>query len=329
MTAALRALIVGGTGQDGSYLAQTLLNLGFIVHATSRSLDDAALANWRQLGIDGRIRQHRLDPTDMAAVAVFVAAITPDQLYVLAGQSSVGLSFSIPGETILSHVQPVVAACEAVYHHAPNCHVVVASSGEVFGETSANAPAREDSPFRPLNPYASAKVMVVEVARMYRERMGIKVSIAYLFNHESPLRPERFVFGKVRAGIAAIREGKADILELGNGDVVRDWGWAPDYCEGLARLARLDQPQEIILATGHSVSLRGAVAALLGDAGLDPERHVEWSRESVIRPSEARTMVADPAKARSLIDWNGSTAFPDLAIVLNGKVTPSPGSSPL
>lgn len=318
------ALIVGATGQDGSYLAQTLRQRGFVVHATSRSLDDAALANWRQLGIADQLKTHRLDPADLMAISALVAVVMPSQLYVLAGQSSVGLSFAIPGETILSHVQPVVAACEAVRLHAPDCHVVVAASGEVFGETSETDPARENSPFHPLNPYATAKVMAVEAARSYRDRMGIKVSIAYLFNHESPLRPDRFVFGKVRAGIAAIRAGQMDHIQLGNPHVVRDWGWAPDYCEGMAAIGDQTQHGDYILATGHSVSLELAVSSMCEAVGLEPERHLRWDAADAGRAGEAQAMHADIAKARAMLNWHGSISFPALAQALLADLGQSP-----
>lgn len=312
------ALIIGATGQDGAYLSQLLLRQGVAVHATSRQPDNVPADNWQRLDIASRIARHQVDPADGPAIARLVESVQPDVVYVLAGQSSVGRSFDAPVETISSHVLPLLAVVDAVRVHRSGCRIVLAASGEVFGETSADNPAREGSPFRPLNPYATAKVMAVEAARGFRDVYGLCIHIAYLFNHESPLRPAQFVFGKVRRGIADIIGGRADRISLGNGDIIRDWGWAPDYCAGMANLARLDQPQEVIFATGHSVSLRGAVDALLGQAGLDPLRHVEWSSDSAIRRTEARTMYADPAKARALLDWRGSTAFPELATLLNG-----------
>lgn len=294
-----------------------LLRSGVSVHATSRQPDAVPVDNWQRLHIASQIARHHVDPADGAAIARLIESVQPDVVFVLAGQSSVGRSFDSPAETISSHVLPLVAVCDAVRVHQPTCRIVLAASGEVFGETSTDNPAREDSPFRPLNPYATAKVMAVEAARGFRDVYGLCVHIAYLFNHESPLRPAQFVFGKVRQGIADIIAGRAERISLGNGDIIRDWGWAPDYCEGMARIARLDQPQEVILATGQSVSLRDAIDALLSEAGLDPARHVEWSNDSVIRPSEARSMHADPAKARALLDWRGSTAFPGLATLLN------------
>lgn len=320
-----RALIIGGTGQDGSLIAQQLMAAGMEVHATGRLLPMVSgVPTWVELGIDHAIMGHRLDPAVPHDVHRLVEELEPAMIFCLAGQSSVGRSFAMPGETIHSHVDPVVNVTSAMHDLRLNSHLVVAASGEVFGETGIDCPATENSPFAPRNPYAAAKAMAVLAARSFRDSFGLRVSIAYLYNHESPLRPADFLFGKVLAGIAQLRSGLIDRISLGNGDVARDWGWAPDYAAAMIRMAQMPEAHELILATGQTMKLCDAVTALVGAAGFDADRVIHWQAPGAVRAGEAHVMAADPARARSVLGWSGSVGFPQLAErLLSGDCAPS------
>lgn len=312
MTHQRRALIVGGTGQDGSLLARHLLDKGWSVTSTGRHLDQELPDAWHRLGIVGRVDARRLDPANAQDVASCISESSLDAVFCLAAQSSVGRSFEQPRETLLSNQLSVLNVLEAVRLHQSPPKVLVAGSGEVFGETTAGAPATESTPFCVRSPYAAAKAATCIIARTYRDIYGLHVSIAHLFGHESWLRGPDFVFGRLLAAITDIRSGKADVITLGSLAVVRDWGWAPDYVDAMHRMVELDQPAELVLATGKSVSLESAVRSLFDAARLDFDRHVR------VDPARARALDiaqihADPSTARRLIGWEGSTPFPALA----------------
>lgn len=309
-----RALIVGGTGQDGSLIAHQLIAAGVDVHATGRDFASAAnVPTWRALDIQHAVDGHRLDPSAAHEIRLLLDRLKPTMIFCLAGQSSVGRSFAIPGQTIHSHVDPVVNIATAMRDLRLDCHLVVAASGEVFGETTMDKPAKEDSLFAPRNPYAVGKAMAALAARGFRDSFDMCVSIAYLYNHESPLRPVDFLFGKVLAGISDIRSGQIDHIALGNGDVARDWGWAPDYAAAMIRMAMQPEAHELILASGHTMKLRDAVESLVTAAGLDADRVIRWQAPAAMRTGEAQVMAANPSRAREVLDWSGSASFPDLA----------------
>lgn len=307
-----RALVLGGSGQDGSLLTAMLMRSGWSVSATGRSLDSGVPAHWTRLGIGSGVHRYRLDMLDRASVTDLVRHVQPDAIFCLAAQSSVGASLAHPAETFDANVTSVVNLLEAVRRAAPTARVLVAGSGECFGHTTPAMPATEDMPFRPANPYGAAKAMACMAARMYRDIYGLHVSIAHLFGHESPLRGFAFVFGRLLEGIAAIRAGTEESIELGSLTVVRDWGWAPDYVEAMLRMVQCAEPHELILATGTSVSLEEAARELFSAAGLDFDVHTRVSPERT-RPHDIPAMHADPSLAAEVIGWRGSTPFPALA----------------
>ncbi|MEY4270937.1 MAG: hypothetical protein RLZZ58_2153 [Pseudomonadota bacterium] len=325
------ALILGASGQDGTLVARQLRGDGVVVHGTGRRLADRMPDQWGPLGLADGVHRHSVDLDDAAAVLTLIDHVRPDQIYCLSGQSSVGRSFAEPEATRRSHVAPMVNVAEAVKALRIDPHIMLAGSGEVFGETSADAPATESSPMAPASPppspYAAAKAEAIQRAQQYRDDSNVRISVAHLFGHESPLRRADFVFGKVIGAILNIRAGRIETLSLGRGDVVRDWGWAPDYADAMIRMAARDDPVDLIIATGTSVSLQSAVAALFAAAGLDAADHVTFGDTAFARPTEARTMYADPSAARAVIDWKGSTPFPGLATLLLrngiGAVTPA------
>jgi GDPmannose 4,6-dehydratase len=307
-----RAIVLGASGQDGTLVVKRLARSGWDVVATGRSLDTILPPSWEIAGVPDTVRRVKLDPLDEDALAQLIDAVRPSALFCLSAQSSVGRSFAEPEATLKSNLYPVLSSLEAVRKLVPECHILVASSGEIFGETSAVLPATEASVFRPASPYANAKAMVVMAARAYRDAYGLRVSIAHLFGHESPLRDERFVFGKALAAVKAIRAGEATTVGFGSLTVVRDWGWADDYAAAMIRMAEDFRGHELILATGNSLSLEHALRMIFSAAGLDFDEHVRVD-PSARRPSDIAMMHADVSAARAAIGWDGSIPFPALA----------------
>ncbi len=320
------ALILGASGQDGTLIAQQLSSEGVAVHATGRRLGEQLPQSWRPFDLDTMVHRHTLDPRDFDRVRSLIDHVRPTQLFCLAGQSSVGRSFDEPLATYQSHILPLLNAAEAIRQLGLATHIVFAGSGEMFGETSQDAPATETSIMAPRSPYAAAKAMAVTLAKSYRSDFGTRISVAYLFGHESPLRSDAFVFGKVLGAIWAVLAngseangsgtGGSGQITLGDGEIIRDWGWAPDYAAAMIAMARLNDPIDLILATGTSVSLKQAVEALFEAAGLDASNHVTFGDPAMVRPHESRQMFAYPAKARQVIGWTDSRAFPELAELL-------------
>lgn len=294
------ALVIGASGQDGPYLIGAAERAGLKTWGTSRTVRSGAVV---------------LDPTDRSAVAALLDEHRPARIFLLAGQSSVRRSYDCPAETFASHTQPVIACAEWMCSAGRETRLVYAASGECFGSRSADRPARESDPFAPENPYATAKAAGAMLIRQYRRDFGLHCANAFLFNHESPQRGADFVFGKLIAGLREIQAGKRDEpVRLGNLSVRRDWGWAPDYAAAMLAMSELAQPEDLILATGHSVSLSEAVAAIVAASGLDMAASVASS--SVDTGGDAQ--FADPSLAAARIGWSGSTPFPALAELLVG-----------
>src|ERR1700738_472294 len=224
------ALIIGVTGQDGAYLARFLLGNGYSVHGTSRDAALARLEGLSALSIRESITVHSVSPTDSQSVADVVSKILPDEIYNLSGQSSVALSFSQPVETLESIVLGTLNVLEALRRIKPGIRFYNAGSSECFGDTGAHA-ADEETAFRPKSPYGVAKAAAISLVRNYRESYGLFACSGLLFNHESPLRPARFVTRKITSAAARIARGAGERLSLGNLSVRRDFGWAPDYVE--------------------------------------------------------------------------------------------------
>lgn len=315
-----RAIVLGASGQDGILVARRLARSGWDVIATGRTLDSVEPRGWALADMPEAVQRLKLHPSQDGPLADLIEAVRPSAIFCLSAQTSVGKSFAEPEETLRSNLFPILTVLETVRRSVPDCHVLVPSSGEIFGETTAAGPAREASDFRPASPYAAAKVMAVTAARSYRDAYGLRVSIAHLFGHESPLRDERFVFGKALAGIAAIRSGAATTVSFGPLDAVRDWGWADDYAAAMVRMAEDSRAWELILATGVSVSLETALRSLFSAAGLDFDAHVRTD-PGARRPTDIRAMHADISAARAAIGWNGSVPFPALADrLLSGSI---------
>jgi GDPmannose 4,6-dehydratase len=303
-----RALICGATGQDGALLAQHLLTLGYEVHGTSRR--EGVAANLQRLGIADRIRLHRLDPSDAGQVSDLLAALRPFEIYDLTGQSSAGLSFEQPRETFVSHVDSTLAILEAVRVSSLDCRSFHASSGDIFGETTQ--PADESAPVSPCSPYAAAKASASLLVKSYRDAFGLFACSAFLFNHESLLRPERFVTQRIAQGAAAIKTRRATELRLGNLNVVRDWGWAPDYVECMHKMLQQDRPRDYVVATGVGASLEQFVERVFRRFDLEWKEHVVRD-ESLLRRVDIPISVGNPRAVEQHLGWRAQTRMPEVA----------------
>ncbi len=295
------ALVAGITGQDGAYLAELLLGKGYRVIGTSRDVSTCDRQRLRRLNIDDRVELVSMLPSDFRSALHTISKCTPDEIYFLAGQSSVGLSFEQPVEAIESIATGVLNLLEAIRFVNPGIRLFNAGSSECFGDPRG-VPADEETPFRPLSPYAVAKVCAQNLVTNYRTAYGLFACTGILFNHESPLRPERFVTQKIVRGAVAIAAAKNGTLKLGNLDISRDWGWAPEYVEVMWRMLQLDSAEDMIIATGRTVSLEYFVSRVFASFGLDWRDHVSID-DALKRPSDIHIGAANPSRAASLLGW--------------------------
>ena len=308
------ALICGVTGQDGAYLAQLLLEKGYRVTGSSRDAQTAPVANLARLGIADRVPLCSIAPNDFRSVLQAITRVRPDEIYNLAGQSSVGLSFEQPMETLESIATGTVNFLEAIRFSGTPIRFYNAGSGECFGN-AGDAPATEETPFRPRSPYAVAKSAAFWEVANYREAYGLYACSGLLFNHESPLRHERFVTMKVVAAVVRIARGSKERVRLGDTSIVRDWGWAPEYVDAMWRMLQRDRPADYVIATGESHSLDEFVAAAFAEAGLEAREWVE-ADASLRRPVDIAVGRADPGRAARELGWRAQTRMRDVVRML-------------
>jgi GDPmannose 4,6-dehydratase len=311
-----KALIIGVGGQDGSYLAHFLFGKGYEVHGTSRDHLVSPLANLDRLGIRENVRLHSLSLADFRSVLSVLRRVNPDEIYSLAGQTSVGLSFEYPVETMESITVGTLNILECLRlleHPAKFYH---AGSSECYGNTPE--PATEETPFRPRSPYAVAKVAAHHAVANYREAYGLFACSGILFNHESPLRPGRFVTQKIVSAARRISAGSGEKLPLGNLTIQRDWGWAPEYVVAMWKMLQQPKPQDFVVATGSSHSLEDFTRLVFEACKLRWQDYVVRDPES-LRPTDLVVSRACPAKARQELGWSAQTALPKLVEKLIGK----------
>lgn len=305
------ALICGISGQDGSYLAKLLLDRGYRVVGTSRDAQMSSFRNLLRLNIRDQIEVESMSLTDFRSVIQVLTKIEPNEVYNLGGQSSVGLSFEQPVETLDSIATGTLNLLEAIRFLGGAIKLYNAGSSECFGDTNGE-PADETTPFRPRSPYAVAKSAAFWEVANYREAYGLFACSGILFNHESPLRPERFVTQKIVAAACRIADGSRETLELGNISVQRDWGWAPEYVEGMYRMLQQEQPDDYVLATGQTHALEDFVAAVFASLGLDWREHV-MTNPAFFRPTDIAIGRSNPAKAKRVMGWEARYIMPDVA----------------
>jgi GDPmannose 4,6-dehydratase len=313
-----RALITGITGQDGSYLAELLLNKDYEVHGMIRR---ASTFNTRRIDhlyqdphVPGaRLFLHYGELMDGPRLSGLLSDIQPDEIYHLAAQSHVRVSFDEPEFTCETTGLGTIRLLESVRQLSLQCRFYQASSSEMFG--SSPPPQNENTPFHPRSPYGSSKLFAYWAACNYREAYGLFVVNGILFNHESPRRGETFVTRKITRAVARIHAGLDQHLWIGNIDAVRDWGYAPEYVEGIWRMVQAGEPGDLVLATGVGNSVRDFLALAFDQLGMDWEKHVRFD-ERYRRPAEVDAMIGDASLAESRLGWKPQVLMPEVVKIM-------------
>ena len=313
-----KALITGVTGQDGSYLAELLLAKGYEVHGLVRRV---SVFNRQRIDAlypgpqapDSPFQLYYADVADSNVLTSLVAKLQPDEIYHLAAQSHVRVSFDIPEYTANVTALGTLRMLEAVRLESPRSKFYQASSSEMFG--AAPPPQSEDTPFRPQSPYGASKVFAHHVGRNYREGYGLWVCSGILFNHESPRRGEAFVSRKITRSVARIALGLQDYLYLGNLDAKRDWGYAPEYVEAMWMMMQQEKPDDFVIATGESYTVRDFLEEAFSHVGLKWEDHVRQD-DRYLRPSDVWHLQGDASKARDVLGWKPRTSFRELVRIM-------------
>jgi GDPmannose 4,6-dehydratase len=309
-------VITGINGQDGSYLAESLLQDGHNVIGLVRrsSIEDKKLANIEHLLKNQRLVLENGDLTDASSIWRLVQDYKPECFYNLAAQSHVGASFTSPQSTMEINTTGVLNCLEAIRNLSPSTHFYQASTSEMFGD-NMNAPQNENSVFSPNSPYAVSKVAAHNLVVNYRKAYGLHLSSGILFNHESERRGEQFVTRKITKAAARIKLGKQTGLSLGNLDARRDWGYAPEYVEGMRLITEATNPGDYVLATGETHTIRDFINFVSEAAGFDLMPFVSVSQTNM-RPSEVPLLQGDATKAKSVLGWEPKIKAKELAIIM-------------
>jgi GDPmannose 4,6-dehydratase len=324
-----KAVVTGITGQDGAYLAQLLLERGYTVYGTYRRSSSVVFWRLQELGLQQheRLELVEYDLTDLGAAIALLQRVQPDEIYNLAAQSFVGVSFEQPSTTAQITGLGALNLLEAIRLVNPRIRFYQASTSEMFGKVQA-VPQREDTPFYPRSPYGVAKLYAHWMTVNYRESYGIFGASGILFNHESPLRGLEFVTRKITDGVARIARGHPDPLQLGNLDAKRDWGYAREYVEGMWAMLQAREPDTFVLATGRTETVRDFVRMAFKAAGIQVEfRGKDEAEEAVdvatgrtvmrvnpkfYRPAEVDLLVGDASRAAAVLDWRPRTSLEQL-----------------
>jgi GDPmannose 4,6-dehydratase len=304
-----KALICGASGQDGAYLCKLLLEKGYEVFGGSRDAQNNSFEFLNKLGIINNIKFVSITLNDFRSVFQTINRIEPDEIYNLAGQSSVALSFEQPVETIESIVLGTLNILEAIRFSGRSIRFYSAGSSECFGN-AINA-VDEQTPFRPRSPYGIAKATAFWQVANYREAYKLFACTGILFNHESPLRKERFVTKKIISTAYRISLGQKIRLRLGNIDIQRDWGWAPEYVEAMWLMLQQDSPDDFVIATGKTTSLKDFIKITFDTLGLNWEEYVDLD-EDLIRPTDITVGIANPQKAKKFLNWEAKVGIEDI-----------------
>ncbi|MCP2637512.1 GDP-mannose 4,6-dehydratase [Microbacterium sp. HD4P20] len=310
-----RALITGITGQDGSYLAELLLAKGYEVHGLIRRASTFNTSRIDHLYVDphdpnAKLFLHYGDLSDGVRLVTLMAEINPDEVYNLAAQSHVRVSFDEPEHTADTTGTGTIRLLEAVRLSGIRTRFYQASSSELYGATQP--PQSESTPFYPRSPYAAAKLYSYWITKNYREAYGMFAVNGILFNHESPRRGETFVTRKISRAVARIKAGVQKDIYLGNLDAVRDWGYAAEYVEGMWRMLQVDEPEDFVLATGVGLTIRDFLETSFGHVGLDWQEFVKFD-ERYLRPTEVDALIGDPSKAAEKLGWTATIDGNELA----------------
>src|SRR5215831_1806057 len=307
-----RALITGITGQDGSYLAELLLEKDYEVHGIVQrvAIEDPEHRLWRLLPFKDRLHLHAASLESLPSVYRAFQAVKPDECYHLAAQSFVACSFEDEFSTLNANINGTHRVLAALRDCAPDCRFYFAASSEMFGNV-AKTPQTEATPFHPRSAYGISKVAGFHLTRNYREAYGIKASSGILYNHESPRRGFEFVTRKITSHAARIKLGMANELRLGNLEARRDWGHARDYVRAIWLMLQQDSPQDYVVATGEQHSVREFADAAFSRLGFDYREYVRVDKE-FLRPADVETLLGDASRAKSQLGWSCSVSFHDL-----------------
>ncbi|MFH1478617.1 MAG: GDP-mannose 4,6-dehydratase [Candidatus Omnitrophota bacterium] len=307
-----KALITGITGQDGAYLSRLLLDKGYEVHGIVRrvALEDPDHRLWRLKDILDKVILHSGSMESYASLFKIVEQIKPDECYHLAAQSFVSYSFEDEFSTISTNINGTHFMLSSIKEKAPKCKFYFACSSEVFGHVR-EVPQTEKTPFYPRSPYGISKVAGFELTRNYREAYNIFACNGILFNHESPMRGYEFVTRKITSTVAKIKLGVAKDLKLGNLDAKRDWGFAKDYCEAMFLMLQQDKPDDYVIATGETHTVRKFVEVAFGYVGLDWKKYVK-NDKNLFRPAEVHQLKGDYSKAKKVLKWQPKVNFEEL-----------------
>lgn len=312
-----KALISGITGQDGSYLAEQLVEKGYEVHGLIRrasTFNTSRLSSlYKSTEEEQKLKLHYVDAVDSLHLYQIIESIQPHEIYNLAALSHVAQSFEQPEYAAETAGLGLLRILEIVKVTKINTRIYQASSSELFGSTPP--PQNESSKMTPQSPYAAAKLYAHEISRIYRDAYGIYISSGILFNHESPRRSRTFVTRKISAAVAEIVKGKRINLTLGNLDAKRDWGYAPEYTDAMWRMLQLDEPCNLVIATGSQYSVRDFCQFAFEEAGLDYQKYV-LSSDQFKRPLEVESLRGDPTLASKLIGWKPKVLAPELAKIM-------------
>jgi GDPmannose 4,6-dehydratase len=313
-----KAFVTGITGQDGSYLAEFLLSKGYEVHGIIRRASTFNTSRIDHIYVDphdpdARLFLHYGDLSDSEQIANIVHKVKPDEIYNLGAQSHVKVSFDMPEYTGNVVALGTTRILEAIRRSGDRVKFYEAASSEMFGNSPS--PQNEKTPFEPRSPYATAKLYAYWMTKNYREAYGLFACNGVLFNHESPRRGETFVTRKISRAIANIIAGKQRLLFLGNLEPKRDWGYAPEYVEAMWRILQTDEPEDFIVGTGDSHSVREFVDRAFSYVGLRPEEYVKIDQR-YFRPTETGELISDPTKARKKLEWDPKVRFEDLVRIM-------------
>jgi len=311
-----KAFITGITGQDGSYLAELLLEKGYEVHGLVRrvALEDPGHRLRRIAAVIDRLVLHAGSVESFPSIYQIVRRVQPDECYHLAAQSFVSYSFDDEFSTLNTNINGTHYMLAAIHEAAPACRFYFAGSSEMFGKVE-QVPQTEGTRFHPRSAYGISKVAGFDLTRNYREAYGLHASVGILFNHESPRRGYEFVTRKITSGVAAIVSGTKNELRLGNLEARRDWGFAPEYVEAMWRMLQQDTPDDYVVATGETHSVREFAETAFALAGLDYRDYVATDPQ-LHRPAEVDLLIGEPSKAHAVLHWEPQTKFADLVRVM-------------
>lgn len=305
-----KALICGVSGQDGAFLSKLLLEKGYQVFGGSRDAQASSFTNLKRLGIKDQITLVSINIIDFRSTLQTIMKIKPDEIYNLAGQSSVGLSFEQPVETLESISVGTLNLLEAIRFSDLPIKLYNAGSSECFGDTGEHR-ANEETAFKPRSPYAVAKATAFWEVANYREAYNLFACTGILFNHESPLRPARFVTQKIISTAVRIYNGSNEKLALGNIEIQRDWGFAPDYVEAMWLMLQQNIPEDFVISTGITTTLREFIAIAFNYLGLNANDHIVINKD-FMRPTDLKVGHSDPSKAFAILGWKAKATLKDI-----------------